>query len=37
MTKHNVEKLLSDEFAKGVSHEIDGLIFQPVPDVRLID
>lgn len=34
-TAANVSKLLSEEFARGVKHEIDGLIFQPVPDVRV--
>ena len=33
VTPHNVAKLLSPEFAHSVAHEIDGLIFQPVPDV----
>jgi mRNA-capping enzyme len=32
----NVEKLLGAEFARVVSHEIDGLIFQPVPDVSWV-
>lgn len=35
-TGHNVKKLFSPEFAAEVSHEIDGLIFQPIPDVRQI-
>ena len=28
-------QILDGEFASQVSHEVDGLIFQPVPDVRV--
>lgn len=32
---HFFHQLLEGEFAKNLSHEVDGLIFQPVPDVSV--